>query len=326
LDVCRTFQPYSWDLILRPHLLLIFPYIDAMKILSILFFFLFWSFNSFSQADSTLFSRLQAIHSNKIDFYKVDGFEISSEKFELEFNKDNIKKVAKKLGVKGADLSQTDPALKFSNVYFKDSEEKVKGVVLHSSCYLIEGLDRKLIRISFWVANKSDKDFERDFAGLVRNNAIPKEVFNSMEIDSINFGGRKIAVPGICRNMGVNDVQCPSSGQMSWNVHKSLTDASSTLDDQLTVIRLQKGGKVLSDTVVNVVFEGKEVAAKKLVYGFKGMNSLLLKMEGAKTLTVYGVAAPVRGNFVSCLMSFWDMDFVGKTGLPVLLEKVMVLK
>ena len=43
-------------------------------------------------------------------------------------------------------------------------------------------------------------------------------------------------------------------------------------------------------------------------------------------LTVYFVAAPIRGNFVSCVMSFWENDQINPGRLPPLLEQVMKLK
>jgi hypothetical protein len=285
-----------------------------------------YSINVFSQADGSLFSRLQAIHNNKIDFYNIDGFEISSQKFDSEFSKKNILKHFKRDGIKEADLNSADSVLKFNNIHVEKTEEKVKGVVVSNSYYFLETTEKKLTGISFSVMNKSDRDFERHFVTLIRNNAVPKSVFNSIDIDSLNFAGRKIVLEGDCRYMGVNNVQCPSNGQMSWSIHNTQDDASRTLDDHWKILSQQKGGKVLLDTMVNVVFEGRETTAKKMVYGLKGINSLLIKMDGAKNLIVYAVACPVKNNFISCVMSFWDIDNVNQNGLPRLLEKVMLLK
>jgi hypothetical protein len=49
-------------------------------------------------------------------------------------------------------------------------------------------------------------------------------------------------------------------------------------------------------------------------------------MTGGKTLTIYFVAAPVRENNVSCVMSFWNNDQINSSGLSPLLEQVMKLK
>jgi hypothetical protein len=68
------------------------------------------------------------------------------------------------------------------------------------------------------------------------------------------------------------------------------------------------------------------VKAKRLVYDIKGIKSLLLAVGGGKTLTIYYVAAPVRENFVGCVMSFWNNDVKNTEGLPPLLAEVMTLK
>lgn len=297
-----------------------------MKAAVVSFFCLLMSISVFGQTEEALFSRLQGLFSNKTEFYNVDGFEISSQKLDAEFSKKNILKNFKRFGIKEADLNTADSLLKYNNWYVRKASEEVKGVLINSSFYFIESADKKLTGISFSVMNKSDKDFERSFVTLIKNNAIPNSVFNSLDLDSLNFAGRKIAVGEGCRYMGVNNVQCPSNGQMSWSVHQSQDDAVQTINAHWKTIREQKGGKALSDTTVNVIFEGKETTARKMIYSFKGLNSLLIKMDGAKTLTVYAVAGPVKNNFVSCVMSFWNTDNVNRNGLPRLLEKVMTLK
>ena len=121
-------------------------------------------------------------------------------------------------------------------------------------------------------------------------------------------------------------MQCPSYGQMSWSVHGTLESAQRDINSQVTRIFSLKKGKAVLDTTVAVVFEGVEVPARKITYDFTGLTSLLLTMEGGKRLNIYFVVAPVRDNYVSCVMSFWDTDQINKSGLPPLLEKVMSLK
>lgn len=113
---------------------------------------------------------------------------------------------------------------------------------------------------------------------------------------------------------------------MNWSMHKSLEDASTTVDNQFTAVTSKKGGRIVSDTIVDVTFEGVETIARKVVYNFTGGKSILLKMEGSNKLTIYLVSAPVRNNFVSCVMSFWESDQINPSGLPPLLEQVMRLK
>jgi archaellum component FlaF (FlaF/FlaG flagellin family) len=113
---------------------------------------------------------------------------------------------------------------------------------------------------------------------------------------------------------------------MNWSVHKSYESAKNSVDNQFSVTKSRKGGKVISEEEVDVIFEGTETKAKKVIYDFTGVKSLLAGMSGGKTLTIYYVACEVRGNYVSCCMSFWDNDTITENGLAPLLEEVMQLK
>jgi len=109
-------------------------------------------------------------------------------------------------------------------------------------------------------------------------------------------------------------------------VHKTMESAKNSIDNQFNVTKSQKGGKVISEEDVDVIFEGTETKAKKVIYDFTGAKSLLVGMSGGKTLTIYYVASKVRENYVSCCMSFWNNDTLTENGLAPLLEKIMQLK
>jgi hypothetical protein len=284
--------------------------------------------NSFlyAQQNDSLFSRLQAISNGGLDFFNVDGIEITSQNINSEFSKKSILKKFKKFSIKESDLDSADSLIHSQNYYVLKSEEISPGTVKHSSYYFIENKSKGITAVTFACINKSDKEFERNFAALIMNNEIPKSVYTPLEIDSINFSGRKIALGKSCQWMGINNVQCPYYGQMNWSVHKTLDDASQSMTNQYNVIKIKKGGKIISEEFVDVIFEGTEVKAKKVIYDLKGVTSLLAGMSGGKTLTIYFVAAPARQNFVSCVMSFWNNDSINPSGLPPLLEEVMKLK
>lgn len=161
---------------------------------------------------------------------------------------------------------------------------------------------------------------------LIMENKIPQKCYNSLVIDNINFAGRKIKLGNNCQWQNVNNVQCPYSGQMNWSVHKSLKDAENTVDQQFEITKSKKGGKVISEEIVEIEFEGIETKAKKVIYDFTGITSVLAGMSGGKTLTIYYVASEVRDNYVSCVLSFWNNDRIKKSGLTPLLEEVMKLK
>lgn len=279
----------------------------------------------YAQQNDSLFSRLQAISNSGLDFFNVDGIEITSQTINSEFSKKSILKKFKKFSIKESDLNLADSTIINQNFYVSKTEEISPGTVQHSSYYFIENKSKSITAITFADINKGDKEFERNFVSLIMNDKIPKSVYTPLEIDSINFSGRKIALGKSCHWMGINNVQCPYYGQMNWSVHKTLEDASASVNNQYTVIKLKRGGKIISEDTVDVIFEGTAVKAKKAVYDFKGVTSLLVGMGGGKTLTIYFVSAPAKQNFVSCVMSFWNNDTVNPSGLPPLIEEVMKL-
>lgn len=281
--------------------------------------------NSDAQENAAIFSRLQAISNSGTDFLNVDGIEITSQTLPGDFSKKNIAKKFKRYSIKEADLTHSDTSIHNQNFHVTKAEEIATGLIQNTSYYFVETANG-IMAITFGAINKTDKELESEIVHLLTTNSIPQSVYEPMNIDSINFAGRKLPLGKSCRWMGINNVQCPYYGQMNWSVHKTLQDASSSAENQFKVIQAKKQGKVVSEEEVNVVFEGSEVKAKKIVFDLKGVTSLLAGMSGGKTLTIYFVAAPVRQNFVSCVMSFWNNDAINPSGLPPLLEQVMKLK
>jgi hypothetical protein len=289
-------------------------------------FLFFICFASFGQNKDSLFSRLRGISNNGTSFFNVDGIEITSQTITTEFSKKSILKNFRKYSIKESDLNTMDSLIGMPNFCVSKSEEISAGTIQNTSYYFIENSNKWLTAITFASVNKKDKDLEREFVKLINDNSIPKTIYEPMQIDSINFAGRKIALGGSCHWMGINNVQCPYYGQMNWSVHKTLDDASQSATNQYNILKAKKGGKIISEESVDVIFEGNEVKAKKVVYDFKGVASLLVGMSGGKILTIYFVGAPARQYYVSCVMSFWNNDSINPGGLPPLLEQVMKLK
>lgn len=285
----------------------------------------FFSLASFSQENNSYLNRLQAIVNTDAVFYNVDGIEITSQTFNSEFKEKDLKKVLRNFKIKKNDIKYSESELRVNNYVYDKSEilaENLKATIIY---YILEQKS-KVIVISFSYGQARNVDFEIQFINDYLENTIPKSAFVSMSTDSIAFAGRKIALGGNCRWMNIRSVQCPYYGQMNWSLHKNLDDAKKSIEYQFLSTKYRKGGKVISEEEVVIIFEGEPVTAKKVVYDITGVNSLLVGMSGAKTLTIYYVAKEVRGYFMSCVLSFWNNDQINESGLPALLEEVMQLK
>lgn len=283
-------------------------------------------FVSVGQDHLEILDRLQGISNNGVDFFNVDGCEITSQTTNCKLTIKDIRKKFKPLSIKKSDIFTSDSLIKNENLISRKSLEVNENVSQYANYYFIKTGENKVTAITFASNKLIDKEFERNFISIILKNQIPKTVFSPLKIDSINFDGRKIFLGNSCRWMGVNNVQCPYYGQMNWSVHKTLEDAKNSVDNHLKIMKLEQKGKVVSEQIVDVIFEGNDIKAKRIVYDFTGMTSVLVGMSGGKTLTIYFIAGKGQKNNISCVMSFWNNDAINPSGLPPLLEKIITLK
>ncbi|WP_109301423.1 hypothetical protein [Aquimarina sp. AU474] len=293
------------------------------KILLFLLFFVFAI--SFAQNDN-IFERLQAINTTGLTLYNIDGYTISSQTLNYPFTEKSLKKVYRKYAIKKDETKTQDEQLNYNNYYVGNDKKLTEDLVQNNSHYFIENQEKRITIIQFSSINKRNKELERTIINSIIQKRIPKENYASKNMDSINFAGRKIKLGMSCNWTNVNAVQCPYKGEMNWSVHKGLEDAKNTIEQQLTITKSRKNGKVISEETVEIEFEGTQTKAKKVIYDFTGITSLLASASGGKTLTIYYVATQVRNNYVSCVLSFWNNDTVTENELAPLLEKVMKLK
>lgn len=281
---------------------------------------------TFSQEPDDFAKRLKAITTKNATFYNIDGIDFSTEDFSGDLSEKGLKKIFKKFSINDSDIKVKDDYFKNNTIYISKKEDAGDGVSKINSYYFIENDLKSVSVIWFGYYNKVDKDFERKYVDLIRNKQIPKAVFEELTIDRIDFAGRQIQLGSDCYWRFINIVQCPYNGEMNWSVHNSLESAQNAIQNQFTSTKNMKGGKVISEELVPVIFEGLDTTSKKVVYDFTGVKSVLAGMSGGKTLTIYYVAAPVRDNYVSCVMSFWNNDNINNSGLAPLLQEVMQLK
>lgn len=280
----------------------------------------------FSQENNVL-ERLSALNNNGKIWYNIDGYSITSEKFNNSFDEKGLKKVFRKHQITDSDVKTKDDQIKFNNLLISKQQKIDENNSQTNNYYFIENPDKTVSVIWFIKNGKTDKETEEKMVNLIIENKIPEENFVPMKITSINFAGRKIELGNSCYWTFLNTVQCPYLGEMNWSVHRNLDSAKEAIENQLNVTKSKKGGKVASEEIVDVEFEGVQTKAKKIIYDFTGVASALAGMSGGKNLTVYYIAENIRNKNVSCVMSFWNNDQINhETKLPPLLEKIMKLQ
>jgi hypothetical protein len=292
-----------------------------MKILLSFFLILLLPSNVKAQLESYR-NRIQAI-TNGLNFYNTDGYVISSQVFKEPYNNDNLKGVFKKYGIKKNDIMTTDNSLAYTNAFISKNETVADSLQEISSYYFVENSDKNIIAIQFGNINYQNKELERLIIKDIIENNIPKEAFNILKPETINFAGRKVKMNDACYWTNINTVQCSYMGEMNWSVHSNLINAQKAVLYQELITKSKKTGKIIVEEVVNVIFEGTETVAKKIVYKFGAGIGI---MVDAKQLIIYYVAAKVRDNYVSCVLSYWNNDNLNEDGLAPLLGEFMKLK
>lgn len=276
--------------------------------------------------DSEVLNRLQALENNGKIWYNTDGYSISSENFEYRFDEKGIKKVLRKLDIKD-DSRVKDSDVRMNNIHFYISEAVADGLTVKNTFYIVENANKQITAVRFSKVNDNDVAIQKEVTNLIVKNKIPRKNYANMKFGKINFGGREIDLGNSCYWTSLNSVQCPYMGQMNYSVHKELQDAKNSVDNQLKITKSSSKGKVVLEEIVDVEFENVPTKAVKIVYDLTGITGIMAGTSGGKTLTAYYVAENVRGNAISCVMSFWNNDEINpETKLPPLLEKVMKLK
>ena len=294
-----------------------------MKILQLLFICIFSV--CFSQKN-IIFDRLSALKNNGKIWYNIDGYSVTSETFNTSFDEKRLKKVFKKHQIQESDTKLKNNQISYNNLSVSKQQKITENNYQTDTYYFVETPDKKTNVIWFIKNGTPDKETEEKLVTAVIENKIPDENFVSIEIGSIDFAGRSVELGNRCYWTFLNTIQCPNSGEMNWSIHRTLEDAKESVENQLNVTKSRKGGKVTSEELVDLQFEGVPTKAKKVVYDFTGLTSALAGMSGGKSLTIYYIAENIRNKNVSCVMSFWNNDQINpETQLPALLEKFITV-
>lgn len=295
-----------------------------MKILNLLFVLIFSV--CFSQ-ENNIFKRLSALNNNGKIWYNIDGYSIISEIYKNPFDEKGLKKVFKKNQISDSDLKIKNENINSNNLFVTKQQKISDNNFQTNNYYFVENPDKTTTVIWFIKNGKTDKDTEEKLVNAITESKIPETNFVPMKISSINFADKNIELGNSCYWTFLNTVQCPYLGEMNWSIHRTLEDAKEAAENQLNITKSRKDGKVISEEIVNVDFQGVPTKAKKVVYDFTGVTSALAGMSGGKSLTIYYIAENLRNKNVSCVMSFWNNDQINpETKLSPLLEKIIKLK
>ena len=125
-----------------------------------------------------------------------------------------------------------------------------------------------------------------------------------------------------CYWTGVNIVRCPTKGEMNWSLHATLAQAQQAIALQkewamLIPVPENHTISILTERDITLLFEGKQTRATEVVYNEHYQDPILKSHHKDHKLIVYFIATVLRGQAISCVISYYDYnERLPDTGLP----------
>ena len=294
------------------------------KYLLVLLLF-FCSYIANAQQDYSYIFDIQGLDVTVNQIYDYQGYSVVVHKYSVPLSEDICKDAKKKNGIKRKSTSiKIEGFESFPFIYSRIRQ--LDSGFNHVTTVFLQDEDNNALYISF-TGMAFDTILYRNFLRAYANGMLSHGLFldNSLA-DSIYFLDRKIILGPACKYQNPRSVQCIDRGQINWSVHTSLAHAKQTAQFQYNFTKSLKG-KIVSEEVVPVLFEGERTAAKKVIWKVGGVSGYLAKeLDGSNQLVVYYLALPLKGKFVHVVMSHWTNDQILENGLPPLLAEFMKLE
>lgn len=291
----------------------------SSKYLFLYILYILFSLPTYSQEN--ILSEMQGLSYKDGLIFEVEGYNIIIEKNEAKLDEKDIKKIKKKYELKEIVSESPDKNIKWQNyvIESKKYDKNVPEVIDYQLCYLIPETDNTMTVVLFESPNRKDTVVEQAFMNAFFNRQLNKYIIDSWSANEIDFAGRKIPLGDICSWISPYNVHCPSFGQISWSVFKTLEDAR--INNEAHLLTNNKSGmyKVLKQENVNIIFEGIPTECKRVIYK---INKSKVLLGGRNELAVYYIVQKIRGKYISCVLSHYIEDKKNYRLAP-LLEEVM---
>lgn len=283
-----------------------------MKQIAALILLLF-SLSSYSQEEASELKYMHGLSYQGNQVFQLERYLITVVREKIQPNEKGIKKTIKKNQYIDQPTITEDADLGRENVLLigEQKTEKFRSDVhSYAICYIIPESDKESTIVLLQTAMERNPKIERAFMQAFVDNKLEAYVSDKWSTSEINFLGKDIKLGIEGRWMQPNSLQTPyNNGQVSWLIFDSKEDAEIDKSIRIEGNKKAPNFKVAVDIDVPVIFEGKQVTAKKTVHkstipGF--LNKTL--GGGYKYLVVYYVVAEVNGKYVSTILSYYSDD------------------
>ena len=279
--------------------------------------FLFFCSTSFTQ-NAEVLKRLHAIPYNENHAsYHIGNVHLIQQKWENNFDKKGLKDAFNEFSIRNKDVKE-DSLFGRRSFYAKKTEGDDQ---LHYDHYFfVEGDDKKIESFRICTSNENPDNLEKQLLYLVYNKRIPSICYSSANAEEVNFIGRRIKLdePYFWAH---GTLHYPKNGTINWSLHENMDAAKKETLRKLNRINDAYYYEIVSETTEKVLFENKLTSATKLIYEHVDRAP---KLENDKITTFY-VTEKIRGFYVSCSLSYSSRYFKSKDGLPILLNKFILV-
>ena len=259
--------------------------------------------------------------------YAMGKYEVRIQVYEEAFDtlvtKQNMVNFAKKNHFLDT-IPKRNPKLPYSHYYLtyytKNAENHWQNTMVYFIGNKIEGKDVLLIAKISSVSESPSEEIDTEMIQLVLDKKVPKE--NHMGGRSFDFLGRKVPLMDECYWQGVNIVRCPTKGEMNWSLHPSLAEAKQSVTLQkewgnMMPPRPNYTYSRISEQQKTLIFEGKATQVTEVIYNEHYQDPVLKSHHKDHKLIVYFIATMLRGQAISCVISYYDYnERLPDTGLP----------
>jgi len=221
-------------------------------------------------------------------------------------------------------IAKKNPKLPYPHYYLSYHKKNKDNHWRNTMVYFI-GKDTDEGRWSFIatitsIAEKPSQEIDPEMVQLILDKKVLNE--NHMGGRSFDFLGRKVMLMDECYWTGVNIVRCPTKGEMNWSLHATLAQAQQAIALQkewamLIPVPENHTISILTERDITLLFEGKQTRATEVVYNEHYQDPVLKSHHKDHKLIVYFIATVLRGQAISCVISYYDYnERLPDTGLP----------
>lgn len=183
--------------------------------------------------------------------------------------------------------------------------------------------DTGAYKISMTTFENRDTVLEKNIILSILYDRITDSLFLSPGPNMIDFAGRLITIKEYFRWMAPNNIFCPEFGEMNWSLHETTRQAYVSMNLQLEKNNNSKIVEIIKTDTIDITFE--ETKQKALRVTYKAKTPKILWGKASRILIVYYIVAPVRGQYIHCVLSHYDDQLIN-SNVPPPLSYVMSLE